>query len=190
MTNPVCEAIRSLRNKHKLTQQELSTRAGIPRATLANMETTSGNPSIMTVVKIARALGVTVEDLVSDRRSMVVTEVKRKDMQVNRQDGGRFVSTKVSPINAPYIQMIDVNMLSGSYTKGKPHPLGAHELFMCLEGTAVIEIRGEKFEVGTGDLAYFPGNIPHTYTNPGLKPVHAISVVHMIQSNKGIGNKL
>ncbi len=182
MSNPVCNGIRRLRRVHMLTQTDLAKLAGIPRATLANMEKSTSNPSISVVVKVARALGVTVEELVTKQQSSFVTRVKRKDMQVGRQDNGNYVSTRVSPINAPYVQINDVNMLPGCHTRGKPHPDGSHELFLCLEGTAIIEIQNEKFEVEAGDLIYFPGNLPHNYGNAGLKPVHAVSVVNILKS--------
>ncbi len=181
VSNPVSDGIRRLRSVHKLTQTELANLAGIPRATLANMEKASSNPSISVVVKVARALGVSVEDLVAKQQATFVTQVKRKDMQISRQDDGRYVGTRASPINAPYIQVNDVSMLPNCHTRGNPHPEGSHELFLCLEGTATIVIQDEKFEVAAGDLIYFPGNLPHDYSNAGLKPVHAISIVNILE---------
>ncbi len=177
MSNPVCDGIRRLRSVHGLTQTELASLAGIPRATLANMEKPVSNPSISGVVKVARALGVPVEDLIARQQAPFVTQVVRKDMQVTRQDDGRYVGTRASPINAPYIQVTDVNMLPGCHTRGRPHPEGSHEMFLCLEGRATIEIQNETVEVEEGDLVYFPGNLPHDYSNEGLRPVHAVSVV-------------
>ncbi len=179
MKNPVCEGIKQLRTFHNLTQTELADMAGVPRATLSNMEKENSNPSITVVVKIARALGVQVEDLITERSSAFVTDVKRKDMQVARQDEGNFICTRVSPKNVPHIQVNDINMLSGCSTRGNPHPDGSHEYFLCLEGTANLTIADEQFEVEAGNLIYFPGNLPHDYINNGIKPVHAISIVHI-----------
>ena len=179
MENPVSAGIKRLRAQHKLTQTELANLADIPRATLANMESASSNPTISAVVKVARALGVTVEDLVARRQSISVTEVERKDMPVFREDDGKFVSTKTSPISSPYIQINDVTMLPGCYAKGHPHPEGSHEFFLCLEGVALVEVSGEKFEVEAGNLIYFHGHQPHCYGNMGVKPVHAVAVVFM-----------
>lgn len=181
MSNPVCEGIKQLRISHNMTQTELANMAGIPRATLASMEKESSNPSISVVVKVARALGVPVEDLITKQRSVLVTEFKRKDMQVQRQDDGKYLSTRVSPPNTNSIQINDINMLPNCSTRGKPHPEGSQEFFFCLEGTASIEIDGETFEVEAGSMLFFPGNLPHNYSNVGLKPVHAISVVHLLK---------
>jgi DNA-binding XRE family transcriptional regulator len=180
MDNPIGEGIKSFRALHKLTQTTLAKRAGIPRATLANMEGAKSNPSISVVVKVARALGVTVDDLITRRQSPHVTEVERKDMPVMRQDDGKFLSTRASPISTPNLQVNDVSMMPGCYTKGVPHPEGSHELFLCHQGTATVEVDGQKYEVKAGNLIYFHGHLPHSYGNEGLKPVHAMAVVYML----------
>ncbi len=176
------DGIRRLRVSHKMTQTDLAELAGIPRASLASMERSGGNPSISAVVKVARALGVPVEDLVAREQSTLITSVARKDMPVRRQDDGKFVSTTVSPINAPLIQINDINMLPGCRTRGNPHPEGSHELFFCLEGAATLKIDSESCVIEAGDLIYFQGNRPHDYCNEGLKPVHAISIVNILNT--------
>ena len=181
MENPVSESIKRLRSQHKLTQTALANLAGIPRATLANIESASGNPSISVVVKVARALGVSVDDLIAKRSSILATEVERKDMPVVQLDNGRFVSTKTTPISSSGLQINDVSMMPGCYTKGIPHPEGSHEFFLCLDGTASVEVQDEKFEVEAGNLIYFHGHLPHCYGNAGVKPVHAIVVVYMMK---------
>ncbi len=182
MTNPVSDGTRRLRASHKMTQKELAELAGIPRATLANMEKPTGNPSISVVVKVAQVLGVPVEDLVTKEQSTFVTRVLREDMPTVRQDDGKYVSTSASPLSVPFLQINDLNMLPGCRTRGRPHPEGSHELFLCLEGTATVEIHDEIHEVESGNLIYFPGNQPHNYCNAGLKPVHAITVVTILSA--------
>ncbi|RLA22510.1 MAG: XRE family transcriptional regulator [Gammaproteobacteria bacterium] len=181
MDNPIGEGIRRLRAQHKLTQTALAKRAEIPRATLANMEGANSNPSISVVVKVARALGVTVDDLITRRQSPNVTEVDRKDMPVMQQDDGKFSSTRTSPISTPNLQINDVSMMPGCYTKGVPHPEGSHELFLCHQGTATVEVEGQKYEVKAGNLIYFHGHLPHSYGNESLNPVHAMAVVFMME---------
>ncbi len=179
MTNPISDGIKRLRSQHKLTQTKLAELANIPRATLANMESDNSNPSINLVVKVAQALGVTVDDLISKKQSVHVTEVDRSDMPVLHLDEGRFASTKTSPISTQNLQINDISMMPNCYCKGVPHPEGSHELFLCLEGTATVEVQGEKYTVHAGNLIYFHGHLPHCYGNESLKPVHAVAVVYM-----------
>ncbi len=179
MSNPISDGIKRLRYQHKLTQTKLSQMADIPRATLANMEGNNSNPSISLVIKVAQALGVSVDDLISKKQSVHVTEVRRKDMSVLNLENGKFSSTRASPISAENLHVNDISMMPGCHCKGVPHPEGSRELFLCLEGIAAVEVQGEKFTVEAGNLIYFHGHLPHYYGNDGVKPVHAVVVVYM-----------
>lgn len=57
--------IRSLRKKYKLTQKELANKANISFRTIQNYENGLTPPSVKTIEKIALALGVSVERLIS-----------------------------------------------------------------------------------------------------------------------------
>jgi transcriptional regulator with XRE-family HTH domain len=59
------ENIQKIRKSQNLTQDELARKAGIPYTTIAKIE--SGmvkNPTIMTLVKLAKALKVSLDDFV------------------------------------------------------------------------------------------------------------------------------
>ncbi len=183
--NPVCEAIKALRFKHSLTQAELAKKADVPRATVANMESKAANPSITTLVKVAAALGVSIDDLIQLKANSPITEVLRQDMQIVRQDSDKYISTLLSPINAPYIRINDVAILPSCNTRGRPHPKGSHEFFFCQRGEATLKISNRSYVVKAGDLIYFPGNLPHDYANFGKKIVQAISVIAMVEPRKG-----
>ena len=64
-SNKISLKIKSLRGKAKLTQENLSRKADVKYTTLTKIE--SGvikNPSVQIMVKIAKALEVTVEELI------------------------------------------------------------------------------------------------------------------------------
>jgi len=56
--------IKELRAKNKLSQDQLSKRANLPFSTLAKIESGyTPNPSMETLIKIADAFGVGIDDL-------------------------------------------------------------------------------------------------------------------------------
>jgi len=58
------DKIKQLRNKQGLTQDELARKADLPYTTLTKIETNViTKPSIQTVMKIAKGLGVSLDDL-------------------------------------------------------------------------------------------------------------------------------
>jgi transcriptional regulator with XRE-family HTH domain len=58
------DKIKQLRNKQGLTQDELARKSDLPYTTLTKIETNViTKPSIQTVIKIAKGLGITLDDL-------------------------------------------------------------------------------------------------------------------------------
>ncbi len=58
------DKIRQLRNKQGLTQDELARKSDLPYTTLTKIESNViTKPTIQTVVKIAKGLGVSIDDL-------------------------------------------------------------------------------------------------------------------------------
>lgn len=55
--------LKRLRNKARLSQEELALRAGLDRTYISGCERAVRNPSLLSVEKIAEALNVTATDL-------------------------------------------------------------------------------------------------------------------------------
>ena len=59
------DKIKQLRNKQGLTQDELARKSDLPYTTLTKIETNViTKPSIQTVMKIARGLGISLDELI------------------------------------------------------------------------------------------------------------------------------
>lgn len=60
-------AVKSMRLEKKMTQQALSMLSGVPQSLIADIENGKRvNPTINTVIKLAKALGCTVEELLQE----------------------------------------------------------------------------------------------------------------------------
>jgi transcriptional regulator with XRE-family HTH domain len=173
----LAENLRRLRKQAKLTQAQLAKHAHLPRQTLAHMEQPESNPSVQSVVAVARALGVSVDELLTAIPEQRHYKVQPKDMQEYRAESGRFVARLVSPIVSKGVQMHFVTMQPGCRSAGRPHPLGAQEFFYTLHGTATVVIEDEAVEVPAGCLVQFPGHRRHLYANAGEEAAQALSVV-------------
>ncbi|SHK45436.1 helix-turn-helix domain-containing protein [Thermocrinis minervae] len=77
--------VKEVRLSKGLSQEELSSICGIPRTTISAIESGKVNPSVEHAIRIARALGVSVEDLFGNEPVVSFTEGLR----------GPFVSAKV-----------------------------------------------------------------------------------------------
>lgn len=70
MLRTIGERVRALRDRAGLTQAQLADAAGIEAVTLSRYECGARSPSVSTLGRIARALGVPVSDVVDDGRSL------------------------------------------------------------------------------------------------------------------------
>jgi DNA-binding XRE family transcriptional regulator len=61
----------ALRQVRALTQEALAKAADVPRSTIANLESGDGNPSLAVLVKVARALQTSIDELTASPRAKV-----------------------------------------------------------------------------------------------------------------------
>src|SRR3954465_1356867 len=78
--------LKELREQRSLTQQELSERSGVPRPTLAHLESGQGNPTLSVLIKVAAALGIGIEALVSPVKPKLRV-VSKDDVPTEQRSG-------------------------------------------------------------------------------------------------------
>ena len=165
-----------LRHARGLTQQELARTASVPRSTVANLESGSGNPSLAVLVKVSRALGAPIDELLGSPRA----KVRRwKNAELGAQKRGRGVTmTPLVPEPVPEELLATMDFTPGAVMGGTPHLPGTREYFTMLDGEVVIVVAGEEHVLEAGDVLAFPGNVPHSYRNASAKkPARGVSVV-------------
>ncbi len=173
----LADNLRRLRKLANLTQAQLAEAAALPRATVANLEQPGANPGIQTVLAVAKALGVSLDDLLVPPPEHRHYKVTPADMQEYRAEGGAYTARMLSPISSKGVQIQGVTMLPGCRSVGRPHPHGSQEFFHTLSGTAVILIDDDRVEIPAGCLVQFPGHRRHIYENPSKSVCTAISTV-------------
>jgi transcriptional regulator with XRE-family HTH domain len=165
----------TLRQLRKLTQEALAKAADVPRSTIANLESGAGNPSLAVLVKVARALQTSLDELTASPRAKV-RRWAAKDLASRSR--GRGVTTRdlvPEPVPEEVMELMEFD--PGGVMAGTPHLPGTREFFSCLEGHVAIFVAGEKFELDAGDVLGFPGNVPHSYRNTGSARASGVSVV-------------
>lgn len=166
--------LRSLRDAQSLTQSQLARRAGVPRATLAHLETGAGNPTLQVVIRIASALNVTIEELISPPRA--TGRLYRADQLTVRKRGAATVS-KLLPDPLPGIDLERIVLPPGVVLRGVPHSAGTREYLFCERGRIALVASGTTFELAAGDVVVFRGDQPHAYHNRADEPAIGFSAV-------------
>jgi transcriptional regulator with XRE-family HTH domain len=171
----------ALRHVRNLTQGALAKSAGVPRSTISNLESSSGNPSLTVLVKVASALGVPLDELLASPRAKVR---KWTQGELASQSAGRGVTIRsLLPERVPEELLNVMEFAPGASMRGSPHLPGTREFFTCLAGAVTIFVAGDRFDLAAGDVLAFPGNVPHSYKNPDAnRAAHGVSAVILAKS--------
>ena len=178
LSGNLAENIVSLREKRKLSQAALARLTGIPRSTIAHIESGSGNPSLANLSRLSAALRVSVEELLS-RAQPRCQLVAAKDVRVQRRSQGGAAIHKLLPDPIPGMEIDKMEIDRGARFSGVPHTQGTKEYMTCVKGEVTVTVLGEKFRVGEGDVLAFPGDQPHSYHNSGEGKAVCFSVVSL-----------
>jgi transcriptional regulator with XRE-family HTH domain len=164
-----------LRHARGQTQDGLARTSGVPRSTVANLESGEGNPSLAVLVKVAGALGVPIDELLASPRARVRTW---KGSEVPVRALGRGVSLRpLVPEPVPEEMLTLMDFEARGSMRGTPHLPGTREFFTCLDGSVTIFVAGARYDLAPGDVLGFPGNVPHSYQNDGGGPARGVSIV-------------
>lgn len=180
----LAENILNLRKKKGLSQDQLSRLAEIPRSTLTNIESGSGNPSLQNLVRISAALQIGIEELLSRPRNecLLLSEDK---IPVIRRSQGKVRVYKLLPDKVKGLEVDKMEIDPGALMGGHPHLSGAKEYLMVLQGEVTVYVAGEQYKVKRGSVFAFPGDQAHSYRNTGSAAALALSVVIPVILNPG-----
>lgn len=164
-----------LRESRNWTQGTLAQAAGIPRSTVTHMESGSGNPSLLNLLRVAQALSVSVEELLSRPRPRV-KQVRRGEIPEVTRDKVKVRKLLPDPIAGMEMDRMDLG--PGARMRGTPHLQGTREYLYCERGHVRVYVDGQRFDLEAGEVLAFEGHLPHAYENPDrARRAHTFSVV-------------
>lgn len=168
--------MQALRQKKGFSQNQLAQFATIPRSTITNLESGAGNPSLTNLCKLAAALNVSVEELLSRPRNNYAL-IKAAAVPVLSKARGMVNVHKLMPDKFKGIEIDKLELQAKSSMAGQPHLPGTKEYLMTQKGSVTVHLAGQGHVVNAGDVFAFPGDQPHSYRNATARPAVAISVV-------------
>lgn len=170
----LADNIRQLREARGLTQQQMAKISGLPRPTWSNLESGAANPTIGVLVKVATALQVSVEELLSPPRASA--RFFPADSLTVRQRGLVQVR-KLLPDPVAGMELDRLELPVGGHMAGIPHTPGTREYLTCETGAIELTESGQTWLLSPGDVVVFRGDQKHGYRNPGRVRAVAYSVV-------------
>lgn len=176
MNQIVAYNIKSLREKNKLSLDELSKLSGISKSILAQIERGEGNPTLSTLWKVSNGMKVPF-DALTVRPKVPYEIVKTSDIQPLLEDEGKVKNYSIFPDDENRrFAVYYLELEPGSYWQSEPHLRGTTEFITIFSGTIEIVVADKQFTVTKGESIRFKGDTIHSYRNIGNETV----ILHMI----------
>jgi quercetin dioxygenase-like cupin family protein len=161
-----------------MSLRTLATRAGFSASFLSQLEKAQVSPSIASLDRIARALDVTIVDLLQSAHAsapgVVVRGISRPaftsswsrariESLTTGTDDGRLEALAVT---------LEPAGTSGAHLSEQPQ----HQFAYQLKGTLTVFIGDERIELKAGDAVTIPASTPHRWQNNGRRPAQVLLV--------------
>lgn len=171
--------IKQLRTAQKVSVTDLAKRADVSRRMLTAIEAGTANASLVTLDKIARALGVDFSSLVRSRSESPVELLLGSDASTvwrgaAKESRGRVFTTTKSRGPA---EMWDWSLGAGDRYDAEPDPAGSEEVLSVTSGTLTLVVGDASYVVPEGGVARIATDREYSYVNGTAENLSFVRVV-------------
>src|SRR5262245_38969265 len=145
----IAENVKQLRQNRKLSQEQLSRLSGVPRPTWSNLESGTANPTVAVLIKVATALQVPIEELISPPKAVAKFYPAAA---IPKQRRGGVLIRKLLPEHLQGLELDRMELAPDAHMTGTPHRMGTREYLACESGRVELVVAGEKYELSAGDV--------------------------------------
>jgi transcriptional regulator with XRE-family HTH domain len=157
--------LRRLREARAMTQQELSERSGVPRPTLAHLESGSANPTLSVLARVAQTLGVAMEELVQAPNASLTLN-RAESLESSERDGAQVRRLLPSgTTSAIAFERIELSVRA-EHSRGLGRNLDLCYL-ACERGEVEVVTGDERAILKSGDVAVVARGAAHSCLNRG-----------------------
>jgi transcriptional regulator with XRE-family HTH domain len=171
------DRLRSTRRARGLTLRDLAERAGVTESFLSQVEREVSSPSIASLQRICRALGISIGELL-DTGSRVGRLVRREDRRRITYPGLGAADEFLTADVHGRLQVILSTIDPGGGTGPEPYSHDSdEECLVVLEGRLDLWVGDDRVELAEGDAITYPSRVPHRNVNPGPAPARVLFCV-------------
>ena len=165
----LAQNLRDLREERGLTQQELSDRSGVPRPTLAHLESGQGNPTLSVLIKVAEALGIGIEALVSTKKPRIRV-IARAEVPAEQRPGIELRSLGAE-LSVAFERW---ELERGARFERNAGRQGEKRVVVCESGELSINVGGSEHRLRAGDIAVLDATVRPAFESWG----RGVSIVY------------
>jgi len=170
----VGDRIKTLRETHNISIEELSQRTGMSEKDLQDIESSNNAPSLSPLITIARALGMRLGTLLDDDAGMGPAITRAADLKSTSRRTALETGTTDAPLDFFSLAEGKISRHMDPFiievAPNTPRKLDTHEgeeFIYCMSGAIKIEYGKETYLLGPGDSIYYDTVIPHQVRGAG-----------------------
>ncbi|MGW8379465.1 XRE family transcriptional regulator [Streptomyces sp. ODS28] len=156
--------LRAARHRRGISLSELSRKSNIGKATLSQLESGTGNPTIETVFSLSRALELPISDLLEQSVPDGVTVVRGDEAEVLSGEGVDLRPLQRVEQGGMILEVYDQRVRAGRRQESQGHVGREHTAVQA--GRLHVTVGGREVELGPGDYIQFDASQPHSYAAP------------------------
>jgi transcriptional regulator with XRE-family HTH domain len=171
--------VRTARQRQGLTLDALAAAAGISRATLSNLERGEHSPSLTAATNVARALRVSLAELLGDEDRRPVVTIPKGERLVFRDPVTGIERQLLSPAFAGRgIEFIRATLPPFTATDDlRPYHPAIDKYVLVEAGTLQIVVGAEPHLLQEGDAFYFRASVSHRFENPNSERCSYLAIL-------------
>jgi transcriptional regulator with XRE-family HTH domain len=175
----LCGRVRALRKKKGWTLEQLSAACGVSRSMLSEIERGNANPTLAVAFRIAGAFSMSLCDLVEAPAAPSRIDAIRADDRAYHYRSDKHVRIRtLSPLRLEKsVEYYEVTLAPSGTLASSPHFEGARELLTVQQGAVRVTSGGESTDLGRGDSAHYPADVPHAIKNTSKEDAIVFLVV-------------
>lgn len=161
--------VKELRTGRGWSLDALARASGVSRSMLSDIERERANPTLVVTLRIARAFGLSLGDLVeAPGASSGITVIRAEDRTFHYRSDRDVRIRTLSPLHLEKdVELYEIQLQAGGALRSAPHFAGTREFLTVQKGQARVESAADVESLGTGDSATYPADVPHAIVNAG-----------------------
>ena len=171
--------VKKLRSDRGWSLEELASVSGVSRSMLSEIERERANPTLSVTYRIARAFGLSLQDIIesADSASSIQVTWANDSAQVFRSDKQCQIRT-LSPLNLEKdIEFYEVRLPMDGALNSQPHVDGTREFLTVQDGAVKLQSGSFTESLGKGDSATYRADVAHSIANSGKREAVLFLVV-------------
>lgn len=161
--------IRRVRKRRGLTIEQVADSSGMSISFISQVERNLISPSVNSLQKISRALGIQIGGFFDDHNSAnrVVRANERPRLIYPNRSEEEYLLT---PVKSKYLQVLYYRLKPGATSGETPYSHESDEEFgVVLKGRLEVSVASDVYQLNEGDAVTFDSRLPHSWRNPSKK---------------------